>query len=76
MSQIVKSPAAEPAPPLAPQGDSGRYLLRPAALADLPALERLAEASAIGIRSLVPDRALLRPPGRPRACAEGRALSR
>lgn len=60
MSRIVKSPPAEPAPPVAAQGDAGRYLLRPAALADLPALELLAEASAIGISSLVPDRALLR----------------
>lgn len=60
MSRIVKSSPAEPATPVAAQGDSGRYLLRPAALADLPSLELLAEASAIGISSLVPDRALLR----------------
>lgn len=54
MSKTVTSPSE----PVA--ADSGRYLLRPAALADLPGLERLARASAIGISSLVPDRALLR----------------
>ncbi|MBQ0929279.1 arginine N-succinyltransferase [Ideonella sp. 4Y16] len=40
--------------------DAPRYLLRPAALADLPGLERLAGASAIGISSLPADREALR----------------
>ncbi len=39
--------------------DPQRYLLRPAEPRDLPALERMARASAIGISSLPPDRAQL-----------------
>jgi len=38
----------------------GRFVLRPSRLADLPALERMAAASAIGISSLPPDREALR----------------
>lgn len=59
MSRTVTSPSPEPVAAASGHA-SGRYLLRPAALADLPGLERLAQASAIGISSLVPDRALLR----------------
>lgn len=40
--------------------DSGRYLLRPAAPADLPAFERMADSRAIGITSLPTDRDALR----------------
>jgi len=40
--------------------DPGRWLLRPAQPRDLPALEALARASAIGISSLPPDRDALR----------------
>ncbi|MEY2687760.1 MAG: hypothetical protein RL375_1958, partial [Pseudomonadota bacterium] len=39
---------------------AGRFLLRPARADDLPALERLAAASAIGITSLPADRQVLR----------------
>ncbi len=39
---------------------SGRWLLRPAQPRDLPALEALAHASAVGISSLPPDRDALR----------------
>jgi arginine N-succinyltransferase len=39
--------------------DPGRFLLRPARSEDLPALERFATASAYGITTLPPDRALL-----------------
>lgn len=41
-------------------GLPGRYVLRPCREADLTALERLAQASAIGISSLPPDREALR----------------
>jgi arginine N-succinyltransferase len=40
--------------------DDRRYLLRPALARDLPGLERLASARAIGISSLPPDREALR----------------
>ena len=39
---------------------AGRFVLRPAVAADLPALERMAADSAIGISSLPPDRDALR----------------
>lgn len=42
-----------------PGADPGRFLLRPARSEDLPALERFAAASAFGITTLPPDRALL-----------------
>lgn len=56
MKPTAPRPPADPGP----AAGTGRFLLRPAALGDLPALERLAEASAIGISSLTPDRAQLR----------------
>lgn len=46
----------------APSADAlaGRFVLRPSQEGDLPALERMAAASAIGISSLPPDREALR----------------
>jgi arginine N-succinyltransferase len=43
-----------------PADAAGRWVLRPAQHRDLPALEALAQASAIGISSLPPDRDALR----------------
>lgn len=51
MMKTVPRHAADPA--------VGRYLLRPAVPADLSALERLAQASAIGISSLPTSRSML-----------------
>lgn len=42
-----------------PSRQPNRYLLRPCQMDDLPALERFAAVSPVGISSLVPDRAIL-----------------
>lgn len=45
---------------MSPPTDAGRFLLRPAQARDLPALEKLASARAVGISSLPTDRDALR----------------